>query len=146
VTTETVLQSISYRHTTVTSLSKIDKNKHGDKKDQWFTVYYYSEVREFVPVTVTTPQRVKTTIMVLTTLSKVMQTSSLTEYSVNLITYTQLDTATLTRIFETIFLEESEGEPATQFPTLLKDYWLILIAAIIILLAVIPKRIFKKHV
>lgn len=137
ITTVTVIQSINYRYTTEIRLSWMGQ-------DQWQTIYYISEVGEYVPVTVTTPIRVKTQYMGLTSLTKLTQTSFLTAYELNVVTRIMFETIILTKTLETLILEESVKETPEQLFTLFKDYWLIILAVIIIALAFIPKKIFKR--
>lgn len=142
ITTKTVIQSITYRYTTVTSLSLIDKNQYG--QDQWRTVYYHSQVREFVPVTVTTPRKIKTVATGLTTLTESTITSYLTEYELDLFTHRMFETIVNTRTFKTIILEISEGEEISPLSDFLKKYGIIIFAFIIIAVALIPKKFFKR--
>lgn len=136
VTTKKVIYSITYRYT-----SSISITKDGGRRK---TVYYYSEVREAVPVTVLTPRRVSTIATALVTLTESVETTFLTKYSLAYTTKTKLDTMTITRIYETEYVEEFEEEKPTQLITILKDYGIIIAAVIIVALAIIPKTFLRK--
>ena len=124
VTTKKVVYSITYIWTTVTSKSKLDKT--------WVTIYYHSNVREEVPMTTRIPVKIRTSVTGLTTFSDDIVTTCLTDYRLIYSTRIDLRTITLTRIYETEYVEELDEGNSTQFTTILEDYRFLIVIAIII--------------